>query len=449
MKKNWVFLGSILLFHLIILNILQFTAWPEMVSFPYFINHGFITYKDMVHAYPPLLINILAILYKTFGYKLIILKLSAWVSFLINDVLLILILKKVTKKINLAFIFLFFYILIQPFLEGNMIWPDLVMIPFLLGGFLFFLNKKYFFSSILFALALLTKQSAIFYIVITASYLLIFERKKMFNFILGILVIILPFLTSLLKQNSLNDFVNWTIIYPSKYWTKFPGYVQLSPSLREYLILMFLFLPMTILVIKVNKKIFSNKTFLLVFGFVICVIIGVYPRFSFFHLQPSLAFLVILYSILISKYQNTKTSIVYLIILIATIVFLSHPVFGGTRFWSSDDIILAKTIQNETLQNQPVYLIGLDSSLYAFSDRLPNKPWLDNFGWYLEIPGVQENVIKSFSIRSPSTIFWQTPQDENWYDIDTYQPKKITGWIKKNYVYKKEVEKGISEWVKR
>src|SRR6266404_752935 len=153
MKKIYWLLLLLLGLHIFILFVLQFTAWPEMVSFPYLINHGFVTYKDMVHAYPPLLVNVLAFLYKLFGYKVIVLKMFGWTTILASDVLIFLIIQKQTKKNNLALIGLSVYIFLQPILEGNMVWPDLFIVPFLLLTFLLFLKKKYLIAGIAIGLA--------------------------------------------------------------------------------------------------------------------------------------------------------------------------------------------------------------------------------------------------------------------------------------------------------
>lgn len=450
MKKIYLFFFLLVGIHLFLLTTLQFTAWPEMVSFPYLINHGFITYKDMVHAYPPLLIDILSVLYKLFGYKIFVLKALGWSGFVASDILIYLILKKIVKSERLILIGIFIYILLQPILEGNMVWPDLFMIPFLLGGLLLILNKKYFWSGIIFAFALLTKQTAILYIVFSIIYVVLAEKSlvKLSNFVLGGVIVGAPFLITLFSQKSLIDFINWTMIYSSQYWTKFPGYVQLSPTLRENLILFFLFLPVAYSVFKSSKKKFGDKYFLILFAFLISGIFGVYPRFSFFHLQPAIAFLVILIIYLADSFKFNSYYLLFIPLVILVINFRSLS-FGRTRFWENSDLVLAQTIQNETPNGRPMYLLGLNSNLYSFSGRLPNKPWLDNFGWYLEIPGIQELVINSFKENPPASIFWQTPQDGNWYDIGTYQPKMISDWIKKNYVIKKEIQKGIWEWVKR
>lgn len=448
-KKIYIFLFLILSFHLLILSLLQFTAWPEMVSFPYFINSGFVLYKDLVHAYPPLLVSILAVLYKTFGYGIWVLKFLAWGSFLVNDILIFILLKKFTKNINLSLSGVLVYAILQPVLEGNMVWPDLLIIPFLLLTFLFLFNRKYFFAGISIGLAILIKQTGIFYIGISGIWLLVYERKNLkniLNYVSGILIITLPFLILLIRQNALNDFVNWTIIYPSKYWTKFPGYVQLFPTLRENIILLVLVLPLAFLIIKSSKKIFSDKIFLLLFGFLLAGIAGVYPRFSFFHLQSGLAFFVILIFYLVAKARMNYKYLLIIPVLILIINFKSLT-FGGNRFWN-EDLILGQKIESETASNRPIYLLGLNSDLYTFSNRLPNKPWLDNFGWYLEIPNVQESVIKSFMENPPSTIFWRIPDSGNWYDIGSYQPKLITDYIMKNYKKVKEIQKGIWEWIR-
>src|SRR5258708_450959 len=451
MKKIYWLILLFLGLHFLILSMLQFTAWPEMVSFPYLINHGFITYKDMVHAYPPLLINVLAFLYNLFGFKILVLKIFGSITILAGDVLLFIIIKKLTKKNNLAAVGCFIYIILQPVLDGNMVWPDLFIVPFLLLTFLLLLKKKYLMSGIAIGLAILTKQTGILFLGFVGLSIVLFERKWncVWRFVLGVGIIIVPFLVSLISQNSFSEFINWAIIYPSRYWTKFPGYVQLNPTLRENLDLLILFLPLCALVLKVKKKMFYDKNFLILFGFLICGIVGVYPRFSFFHFQPALPFLVIIYIYLIKDFPKKYLYTLFLIPLFIVLINFRSLQFGGSRFWSESDLDLGRKIQAETNPNEPVYLLGLDSSMYAFSNRLPNKPWLDNFGWYLEIPGVQEEVVNALKKDPPEKIFWQTPNDGNWFDIGAYQPKMITDWIRKNYNRKMEIQKGIWEWVRR
>src|SRR5260221_4156572 len=439
MRKIYFILFLLLSIHLIILYRLQFTVWPEMVSFPYLINHGFILYKDAIHAYPPLLVSVLAILNTIFGYGAWILKVFAWTFLLLNDVLIFLIIKKLTKKNNLAFLGLVFYIFTQPFLEGNMVWPDIIIVTPLLFSFYYLLEKKYLRVGIFLAIALLIKQTAIFFIL--GSIIFIFwerQQKKVLALTIGLSIVLLPFILWLVINKNFVDFVNWTIIYPSTFWTKFPGYVDLNFPKKELFVLL---VPLLVLLTKLPKKIYII--------FLIAAIAGVYPRFSFFHFQAALSFLVILYAFALSNIKNSK--LIYLILLIPLIIFYLRSgsiIYGGNRFWDEDKI-LSEKITRQTVMNKPIYLLGLNSDLYAISDKLPPKPWLDNFGWYLEIPGVQENVIKGFKDNPPEEIFWKTPVEGNWFDLGTYQPKEITNWIKSNYNRKQEVEREIWLWEKK
>ncbi len=451
MRKNIdLLLFIILALHFSVISRLQFTAWPEMVSFPYLINNGFVLYKDAIHAYPPLLVTVLAILFKFFGYKLIVLQLFGWISILISDILIFFIVKKITDSKYLPIVSVLVYALLQPILEGNMVWPDLFLIPFLLSTFLLLLKKKYLYAGIALGLALLTKQTAIFYIACSIFYLFISERRrKVFvNFFVGIAICLVPLLPVLVKQNSLQDFLNWAIIYPSAFWTKFPGYVQIIPSKREFVLLAILITPLLYLILR-NGKIIKDKLFVFLLFMFGAGLIGVYPRFSFFHFQPALVFLIVLYSYVL---RNLNPKFLYIICLIPAFVFLVNfrtLKIGEARFWGEDDVKLGELIGNRTNKDETIYLLGLNSNLYAFADRQPSKPWLDNFGWYLEIPGVQEKVVDSFEKNPPSNIYWRTPDNGNWYDLGVYQPKQITDWINKNYNKEGEVEKGVWEWKRK
>jgi len=142
-KVLYLILFGLLGIHLFFLIILRFTAWPEMVSYPYLLNNGFKLYTDFIHPYPPALTLALAGIYKTFGYNLQALKVFTWLIILANDILIFAIVKKLTKDSLFAFVSVGFYVIFQPLLEGNQLWFDLAIVPPLLLGVLFLLKKKY------------------------------------------------------------------------------------------------------------------------------------------------------------------------------------------------------------------------------------------------------------------------------------------------------------------
>ena len=144
MKKLWWLIAGLLFFHLFLLFSLQFTAWPEMFSFPYLLNNGFHLYTDFVHAYPPLLTWTLAGLYGVFGYQLWILQGVAWFLILVADLLVFKIVWFLTKNFKAALVGLLLYVLVQPFLEGNMLWFDTAIVAPVLAGTYFMLKRQYF-----------------------------------------------------------------------------------------------------------------------------------------------------------------------------------------------------------------------------------------------------------------------------------------------------------------
>jgi len=100
------------------------------------------------------------------------------------------------------------------------------------------------------------------------------------------------------------------------------------------------------------------------------------------------------------------------------------------RFWGKEEIKAAEIITNNTQPDDLVYLLGPQSGLYVFSGRLPPKPWTDNYVWYLEIPGIQEGIIKMWKENKPEIVFTNNIQAGNWYDLGTYRPQKIVDWIR-------------------
>jgi len=137
--------------HIFVLFNLQFTAWPEMLSFPYVIDKGFLIFKDFHHVYQPLLTFILLGVYKVFGFNILSLKIFTYVLFGLVDLMIFLNVKKITGKNNIALIALGIYVLLQPVFDGNMLWYDIgVILPVLLS--IYFVNTNLFLSGLFVAI---------------------------------------------------------------------------------------------------------------------------------------------------------------------------------------------------------------------------------------------------------------------------------------------------------
>jgi len=398
-----------------------------MLSYPYLRNNGYLLYKDMIHPYPPVLAMALSIVYKLFGYKLIALKVFTWLIILANDILIFLISKKLTKSFKFSVLSLAFYVTIQPFLEGNQLWFDLAIVPTVLFSTYYLLQKKYFWSGLFLGAAILTKQTAGLYLIFGMAYIACKEKnfKKVLEFVIGPIILFAILIVRLITEGAILGFFNWTLIYPLTLFSKFQGYVQMALSGHQWLILVLLVIPV-IPVLFIRK--FSLITFYLLLSFIM-----IYPRFSFFHFQLGLAFIAIFYGVFFSRvrffYMLHATYYILLFILICLPV-LKTDWQKEARFWGKEEIKAAEIITNNTQPDDLVYLLGPQSGLYVFSGRLPPKPWTDNYIWYLEIPGIQEGIIKRWKGNKPEIVFTNNIQAGNWFDLGTYRPQKIVDWIR-------------------
>src|SRR3972149_3122375 len=79
MKKNlFLILAFILSGHLFLLANLRFTAWPEMLFWPYLILHGWLPYRDIAIVHTPLLVIVLSIFYNFAGVGILQQQIAFW-----------------------------------------------------------------------------------------------------------------------------------------------------------------------------------------------------------------------------------------------------------------------------------------------------------------------------------------------------------------------------------
>ena len=69
--------------------------------------------------------------------------------------------------------------------------------------------------------------------------------------------------------------------------------------------------------------------------------------------------------------------------------------------------------------------------------------------WYLEVPGLQEQAIKSWRENPPEVVIIQDPNPGEWFEIGTYQPKEVVAWVGENYSREREIESGLWLWRKK
>ncbi len=418
MKKYGV-ISLLLALQLFLLSQFRFTAWPEMLSFPYLWAHGFDLYQDLVHVYPPLLTYFLAGVYKLFGGGIVTLKIFSWLLIVVNDILIYQLVAKLTKSHFWGLFAIAIYIPLHLVLEGNMLWFDTFLLTPMLLSVLFSLRKNYLGSFLFWSIAILSKQTALIFAPVYFYFL--YQAKSDRNKLKGSLLGLMPvfvFAIWLLLRGNFVWFLNWNFVYPTVYWKNYPGYYQLSLSRNEILIVALLFLPMLL-------KIKNFKENIMLSGFLLLSFLAFYPRFSFFHLQIFIAFSVILWSYLASKYRFFG---LFAVVLTFVIIWLRAAQLkwdwqGNSRFYEPETMGQAALLKEVVLGSR-VYYLNLPSHYYILTNSYPSKPWVDNYGWYWEVPGFQKQVLSRWEFNPPEIIVWGNGD---------YEPQEVTQWIKVNY----------------
>lgn len=456
MKNRFIFLGlfGLLFIHLVILKNITFTAWPEMFSYPYLVNNSYLIYKDFAHPYVPLLSFILAFYYKAAGMNLLTHQYFTWGLILFNDLLIFLISCKILTK-GYIFIPLAIYVFLQPILEGNMLWFDLGTIPFILGFFVVLLYvkdlaRRLFWAGFLLALALLIKQQVIV-LVALISFIIIASkenRKYLHIYLTGLFIPIFFSMLILATLKVLQDYFFWTLEFPLIWLPKFPGYAQI-PGKKDIFLLVILFgFPLIFLMSK-YQKISKFVKFLSVSIFA-CIIMA-FPRFSYFHLQPALAVIVVFYAVILKDFKKIAPVFILIPILAGIYLWKDYRPYSGVenaRFYDNQDLELATFVKTNSTVEDRIYFIGPHSLLFSLSNRLPSRPWIENYVWHFEIPGLQEKQIEGFKREKNLVIFKQGFASGNWYDLGVYKPAKIIEYIDQNLKLVNKDKSGLEVWRK-
>lgn len=446
--KKILFGGTLLmLLHLFILFNLQFTAWPEMFSYPYLLDNGFDLYKDITLPYQPILVLLLVEIYKLFGYNLLTLQLFTWIVVVFSDVLIFLVSRRLLGKTIISLLPLSLYVLIQPLAFGNMLWFDLATVPFILLAFIFSHHKKFFVMGFFLGVAFFIKQQTGLAILFLSSYFLLNKKfQELIKFFLGFGVVALLILFFVIFSGIFDDYLFWTIAVPLYWYPRLPGYSN-WPTLLQLLTISFIFLPAVLLVAK-NWEVSKENTKMILISLIGLFIVA-FPRFDYFRFQPALA----TYIILVASFLKKANTAILCLPLVLAILILSRNNLANinlpARFYGPQEIMLAKQIEEQTLPEDKIYLLGVPSIVYVLSNRLPPKPWVDSYVWYMEISGLQEKVIQGFEKNKPKVILWKIPEPGNWYDLGTYQPKKIVEYIKNHYELKENIEEEIQIWQRK
>lgn len=438
----------VLFFHLVLLLFTKFTAWPEMTFWPYLILKGWLPYQDIAIVHTPVLLADLTIFYKIFGLGLIQLKIYTWILILSTDVLLFWVTRRLWDK-KIAFLSLLVYIPIQIFFGGNGLWFDLALAPLALAIYYNIRKRSYIWAGLWWGIAAFTKQTA-FWLLIPIVFIIVRRAlkepplkriKPIGKLALGAgLMFLISFIT-LSLLGIWGDFWLWAVRFGV---TKLPasaGQIHL-PTIRQFVIASFPFLILTFSTLRLKK----SHTLI---TWAIFASLGTFPRWEMFHIQPGLPFLAIGLGAVLSRFSKFKQSekiALTLGLTLFAIVITRQGVrdFGGkTRFFEPEVLKVAAYIKQNTRSGDAIYVANAWDSLYVLSDTIPaTRPWLPYLAWYMEIPGIQDLVVASMTIKPPKLIVQGQYQNSG---LGAYRPAQINTFITENYKLTVNVE-GYDIW---
>ncbi len=416
--KDLLIICLLITVHWLLLVNLRFEAWPEMLVYPYLLNHGFKLYQDIINPYPPLFTYFLAVFSKIFAITVFNLKLLTWAIILLSDVLIYLIALKRYGKTP-ALIALTFFIIFQPLLDGNGLWYDLALTPVLLLAF--HLNSPW-----LLAGGFFIKQSVI--------WLFPLFIKQWRRIILSVLSLFLVSCFLFLVQGNLQHYLFWPWRFALTILPTMPGHKDWgSPTL--WLIGLLPFLPL-IWIKKSPPFYWAILSFLFIF-----------PRFGLFHLQPALAFAALtlatsLQGVKLKKYLLPATC--YLL-LASLIWFRQIKLYWHqpTRFFEPEILKAAEQLKARTSASQPILFLNAPDQLMVLADRLPPKPWAITFPWYLELPGMQQRFIDAIKAQRPQAVLFSPYQNQGRFTPGSYRPAQLDDFVQSEFAQTTQISDSL------
>ncbi len=413
------FLIAGLLIHLFLLVNLRFEAWPEIIIYPWLMDHGFKLYQDIINPYLPGLTGFLYLFFRLFGFTLLNWQLLTWSIILTTDLLIYFIASRRYGQ-KPALLALTFFIIFQPLLDGNGLWFDLATTPLLLLAF-------YLKSPFLLATAFFIKQSTIW------LFPLMYRQWK--KLLAGLIILFaisyLPFALS----GTAADYLFWPWRFALTILPTMPGHKDFG-SLSLWLIAVTPFLPMIFLK-KTSPFLWTILSFLFVF-----------PRFGLFHLQPALAFAALS---LASSLQSIKVGKLHFYVFMSFILIVSLlwirqiKLFWRQppRFFEPEIYAAAQKLSSLTLPNRPIFMLNAPDQLLFLSNRLPTKPWAITFPWYFELPGMQARLINSIREQQPQAVIFSPYQIQDKFKPGSYRPQVVDELVRLSFPQTKYISDSI------
>ncbi|MBI5358645.1 hypothetical protein HZB69_03425 [Candidatus Amesbacteria bacterium] len=413
--------------HATILWILQFSPYPELFIYPYLTTNGLLPYKQILDQHFPGLMFFL-INFHSLGF-------SDPQSFHILLILIAIINSVWVYKISKSQLAVFFYMLWQPFFEGNQLWLDQFLPLFTLPAFWFFTNNKLALSGLLLGFGVVFKQTLIPLVAFAGIYLLF--QKKFRDFTWFGIMSVLPSLVMLLyfySKGILTDFWYWTVQFNL---STYASGGRLAPTFSE---LLKLSLPVLIIIFAwIRSK--NRKYLFLLIGWMLFSIIGGIARFGFIHLQSAIPYFSIICGLAFIHLWKINKKIFLVLTIICTLwigwFYLKQKDFFTTRFFEPESLRLVSEIKNVTEPGDKIFLLGIQPHFYALTNTLPaGNIFVFQFPWFLEKSG--SRILVSLKKESPKLVVYDSSSQIDGLFLRNYADYLVR-YVEENFVPVKSI----------
>lgn len=394
----------VILLHILLLSAGQYIAWPENFVWPHLNLSGLTFYKDIFFIYPPLYAIFLSGWFKLVGISLINLQIISYAIIALTDWLLFLVAK---KKIWPVLI----YIPLQIFFEGNGLWPDQLLAPIFLTAWLLFNYKKYFLLGMTMGLALLTKQTALYFVV----GVVLLSFKNWGRLFLGAVCVLILSGVYFFLNNNFVEFWGQTVAYIFSHHVA-NSLQTLWPNRQQILAVSLVYVPAIYLGLKFKRK----ELWLMVLAS-----LGIFTRFEYFHLQPALPFAAI---ILASGAISLPFMLVFLFLFSK---FFLRSYHLPTRFLTPDLVANAATINQFIPRKSKTLIINSWDHYYYLTGTTPiGNFFFSSTPWNWSYDSLQRKEVAILGKEQPEYIVYGSC-----FRIDNacYEPGTIGNYIQGRY----------------
>lgn len=423
----WLLIPALLLF--IVSFLAPFTYWPEMLNWPFFLESGWLPYRDFAMIHTPILPYSLLIFYKIFSFTPLTLHVFGTLLLCLTTFLAELFVFKETKKVRYALVAGSLFAFLALAMNGNHVWFESLLAPLLLLVFWSLVKKKFILAGLLMGLALMTKQTSAYLLPAFIFYFIyIKSAKALIISFFSTLIVILFFLFLFTQLGILQDFWSWGVhfVFLKPFAASKGDSFILLPSLKQLLILS----PFTLI------PLFLIRKFTAVYAYIwmLFSILLALPRFDYFHLTPALVF----FSIILG--QRVNLIALGVIIICGSLIFVKNWQYSHT-FLEPKNLEIANYI-NKSYKDKTLFVLNDPEQAYFLTEKLPAvTPWVPQLPWYLEHYG--SKLLVDFQ-KTPPDIIVFTPYLEKAVDgLGAYKPEDLLSYLKNNYYQVHEFNSGV------